>query len=88
MLYQKLDWPLRIMVISDAAFRREDRIGLAVRGGQICLGERHNGHPGERIHFVEYFSKKQRHIVRSTFGAELGSLSDSYEKSSRSVHLF
>ena len=81
LLYAQLQTPeLRIITISDAAFRREDETGLAMRGAQICLGENHGDHPGGRVHQLEWYSKRQRRITRSTFGAELNALGDGHEQ--------
>ncbi len=81
LLYEQLQTPeLRIITISDAAFRREDETGLATRGAQICLGELHGDHPGGRVHQLEWYSKRQRRITRSTFGAELNALGDGHEQ--------
>jgi hypothetical protein len=77
--FQKLIGPVKIMVISDAAFRREDISGLAMKGAIVALCEDHDAHPGGRLQIMEYSSRRQRRIVRSTFGAELNSLGDSLE---------
>ena len=51
-----------------------------MRGAQICLGENHGDHPGGRVHQLEWYSKRQRRITRSTFGAELNALGDGHEQ--------
>ena len=80
-LYQQLQTSrLRIIAISDAAYRREDQSGLAMRGAMICLAELHPDHPGGLLHPVEWYSKRQRRVVRSTFGGELNALGDAHEQ--------
>jgi hypothetical protein len=69
----------RVSCISDAAFRREDETGLALRGAIIGVTNLQPGDPGGVIHFIEWFSKRQRRVVRSTFGSELNALADSFE---------
>jgi hypothetical protein len=69
----------RVCCISDAAFRREDATGLALRGAIIGIGNVQLGDPGGDVHLIEWFSKRQRRIVRSTFGAELNALADAFE---------
>ena len=77
--FQKLIGPVKIMVISDAAFRRVDISSLAMKGAIVALCENHEKHPGGRLQIIEYSSRRQRRIVRSTFGAELNSLGDNLE---------
>ena len=79
LLYSRLEGPLKIGAISDAAFRREDKSGLAMRGAIVALCERHADQPGGRIQIIDFYSRRQRRVVRSTFGAELNSLIDAYE---------
>jgi len=80
LLFQELQTPaLRIVAVSDAAFRREDVSGLAMRGAQILLCESWGSHPGGRCHHIEWYSKRQRRICRSTFGAEINALGDAHE---------
>jgi hypothetical protein len=70
---------LKILIISDAAFRREDTSGLAVRGAIIAIGENHPDHPGGFSNAIEYYSRRQRRVVRSTFGAETNGAADAVE---------
>ena len=79
LLYIRLEGPLKVVAISDAAFRREDKTGLAMRGAVIALCEKHTEQPGGRIQIIDFYSRRQRRIVRSTFGAELNSLVDAFE---------
>ena len=77
--YRKLKEPLRVVAISDAAFRREDPTSLAMRGAMIVVNSVNEKTPGGDHHIIEFYSKKQRRIVRSTFGAELNALEDAFE---------
>ena len=70
---------LKVLIVSDAAFRREDNSGLAMRGALIAIAENHPGNPGGKANTVEYYSRKQRRIVRSTFGAETNGAADAVE---------
>ena len=71
----------KILVVSDAAFRKEEAAGLAMRGAMIGIAEVHpgSGSPGGRFHLMEFYARKQRRVVRSTFAAELQALADAYE---------
>jgi len=69
----------KVLVCSDAAFRREDSSGLAMRGSIIGLAEHHPNDPGGRVNVIDFFSRRQRRVVRSTFGAETNSLADGIE---------
>jgi Reverse transcriptase (RNA-dependent DNA polymerase)/Integrase core domain len=77
--YERLEGPVKILVISDSAFRREDESGLAMRGALVCIAEDQPGNPGGRIHILEFYSRKQKRVTRSTFAAELHALADSLE---------
>lgn len=78
--FTKLHSPsLKTLVISDSAFRREDSSGLAMRGCVIGIAENFSDQVGGHIQMIEFFSRRQRRVVRSTFGAELGSAADGVE---------
>jgi hypothetical protein len=81
LVYYKLKMPCKVIAISDAAFRREDPSALAMRGAIVGLCERHDqaATPGGRIHILEFYSRRQRRVTRSTFAAETQALVDSYE---------
>jgi hypothetical protein len=66
-------------VIADSAFRKEDASGLAMKGSVVGLAEKHAQGPGGRIHMIEWSSRKQRRVTRSTFSAELHSAVDGIE---------
>ena len=77
--YNRLPTPCVTVVISDSAFRKEDTRGLAMRGAIIGVGTEQLETPGGGIHVLEFYSRKQRRVTRSTFSAELNGLSDSFE---------
>eukprot|EP00959_Pyramimonas_sp_CCMP1952_P032431 680831-Pyramimonas_sp.AAC.1 len=66
---QRLTPPAKLMAVGDVAFRREplDQ-GLAMRGAVYLLIETKQEHGG-RCNVLEYYSRKQAHVVRSTWGA-------------------
>ena len=73
---------MKVLVVSDAAFRREDSSGLAMRGSIIGLAADNNGSNqqlGGVCNVIDFFSRRQRRVVRSTFGAETNSLADGLE---------
>jgi len=70
---------LRTTVISDSAFRKEDAAGLAMRGFIVGFSPLDSEGPGGYLHLIEWGSKKQKRVCRSTYAAELNSLVDSYE---------
>jgi Reverse transcriptase (RNA-dependent DNA polymerase) len=77
--YARLEGPVKLVIISDSAFRKEDESGLAMRGAVIALAEQRQGHPGGQVQVLEFYSRRQRRVTRSTFGAELHGLADSTE---------
>jgi alkylated DNA repair dioxygenase AlkB len=77
--YRRLQGPLRLIVISDSAFRKEDKDGLAMRGCIVALTELHDGQPGGKMQVLEHYSRKQKRVCRSTFSAELNALVDALE---------
>ena len=72
------DW-FKILVCNDAAFRREDSSGLAMRGSIIAWSEDRGTNPSCYCNTIDFFSRKQRRIVRSTFGAETNAAADGIE---------
>lgn len=77
--YNKLPTPCVTLVISDSAFRKEDLRGLAMRGALIGVGTEQVETPAGGFHVLEFYSRKQRRVTRSTYSAELNGLSDSFE---------
>ena len=70
---------LKIICVSDSAFRVETSACLAMRGAVIGLCEDLPGKPGGVVHTLEYYSRRQRKVTRSTFAAETMSLADGIE---------
>ena len=64
-------------IISDAAFKKEEEKGHALRGAVFlrCMGS--NLGSSGNVHVLEFVSKAIRHVTRSTFSAELHSCCDS-----------
>ena len=67
----KLVGTLKVLTVSDAVSRREDKSGLAMRGAVIALSEVHPGRPDGQLHLIDWYNRRQRRVVRSIFGAEL-----------------
>ncbi len=70
---------MKLVVILDSAFRKEDESGLAMRGAVIGIAELNPEHPGGVVQVLAYYSRRQRRVTRSTFGAELHALADATE---------
>ncbi len=80
-LYTALKGDVKLLVISDSAFRKEDSTGLAMRGAIIAIAETHPTHPGGRVQLLEYYNRRQRRVTRSTCAAELHGVADATEVS-------
>ena len=83
----KLNHPLKLVGFTDAAFKAqpEEPIGLALGGLAATLQEDlvNNGQPHSTsglAHLVDSIVRRQRRVVRSTFGAELIGLVDFVER--------
>ena len=78
--FAKLRPPLRILCISDSAFKRTDDSCLACKGHVIALAEQSTDDtPGGNFHVLEAVSRRQRRVNRSTFAAEVNGLADAME---------
>ena len=71
--------PTKVLGVGDSAFRRETSAGLAMRGALVCVAQKHDTHPGGVCHVIEFYSRRQRRVTRSTYAAELLSLSDCFD---------
>ena len=75
--YRRLEPPLRLVVVSDSSFSAGDTEGLVMRG---CLVLLTNGDgkttPGGETMLLDWYSRKQPHVCRSTFAAELHAVLD------------
>ena len=83
-LYKRLEHPLKLVGMSDAAFRAQpdEPSGLALRGLAVMLMEADKEGPSSRngrVHLLEYLTRRIRRVVRSTFSAALNALLDSVE---------
>ena len=78
LLYRKVKTPIRVVTVSDAAFRKEDAQGLAIRGA-VTVSSQDSDTPGGDFMVVEFYARKQKRVTRSTFSAELNALSDAHE---------
>ena len=76
-----------MLTMGDSAFKRDDsdNSGHAMKGGMFML---HSAAQGTvvsgPVQLLEYYSRKQRHVCRSTFAAELFSLTEAADVS---IHL-
>ena len=75
--YHKIEGPWKLLAISDSAFKGEDQDCLAVRSGIIALCAKHGVQEGRNsLQVIEFTTKKQTKVCRSTFAAELHSSLD------------
>ena len=68
--------PLKMLGVGDSAFRKESDTGLAMRGAFVMLCQKSTEHPGGVCHILDYFSRRQKRVTRSTFASELLNMSD------------
>ena len=74
--YYKIPAPTKIGVISDSAFKAEDPDCLAIKSGIIGLMVDRSGTFSGQMSPVEWVSRKQQHVCRSTYASELHSSLD------------
>ena len=72
--FERMTPPLAIAVLSDAAYRADDDDCLALRAAVAVLIEVRDGVPGGKMHLLDFYSRKQTRVNRSTFSAELNAL--------------
>ena len=77
--FKRLTGPLKIIAVSDSAFKRQDESPLACRGSMTLLCSSNANELGGHVHILDYECKKQKRVTRSTYGAELHGLADSME---------
>ncbi len=63
--------PLRVLAVSDSSFKKEEDDGHAMKGVFILLGSGSSGVRTQTVHILDYAARKQQHVTRSTFAAEL-----------------
>ena len=67
----------RVLVVSDSSFKKEEDDGHAMKGVFILLASGGTGKvQSDVVHILDYAAKKQQHVTRSTFAAELFSACD------------
>lgn len=75
--YKPVPKPWSLVAISDSAYKGEEQDCLAVRSGILALTNKDGIHQGiNELQLIEFVSKKQTRICRSTFAAELHSCLD------------
>jgi len=77
--YATLTPPIGLASIADSAYRADDEDCLALRAAIFVIIEVRKGVPGGRMHVLDYYSKKQSRVNRSTFSAELNNLLEASE---------
>ena len=71
---------MKVIIVSDAAFKKETTAGLSIRGAIIGVGTANHLTPGGPFHVLEAYSRKQRRLTRSTLSAETQAAIDAYEQ--------
>ena len=80
--YPVMDYPDALLQISDAAFKARAEDGLSVRGlvsVRTSLKAVRAGVKNAPCHLVDWVSKAQRHVTRSTFSSELFAATDAVD---------
>ena len=77
LVYERLDPEVCLLGQGDSAFKKEEETGYALKGGVFMLIEKkYREGLRARCHLLEFVSARERHVTRSTFGAELFSACD------------
>ena len=79
---------MKIIAVTDAAFKKETNSGLSIRGAVIGVGSADAQTPGGPFHVLEAYSRKQRRVTRSTLAAETQAALDAYETSKKIAAAF
>ena len=83
LVYKHVPPPLRLLVLSDSAYRAAEPDCLALRAAILAIVT--DGHKlGGPLHVLDFYSRKQTLVSRSTFSAELLGLADA---ASSGLHL-
>ena len=80
--YPVMPYPDTLLQISDSSYRAKAEDGLSVRGLaslRVCSKEVLEGCRDTSCHLVDFVSKAQRHVTRSTFSSELFAATDSVD---------
>ena len=78
-LFRCIPKPWKIMVISDAAFKKDETTGLSVRGALIGISTKNAMSPGGPIAILEGYARKQKRVTRSTLSSETHAAIDAYD---------
>ena len=77
LVFKKIPMPWQVVAISDSGFKGEDQDHLAIRSGIVALVGKDFPTLGDNnLQIVEFVSKKQTRVCRSTYAAELFSCLD------------
>ena len=82
MSYPTMQYPDTLLQISDSSYRAKAEDGLSVRGLvslRVCSAAVHEGCRDTTCHLVDFASKAQRHVTRSTFSSELFAATDAID---------
>ena len=77
-----MKYPDTLLQISDSSYRAKAEDGLSVRGlisVRTSLADVEAGCSSTECHVVDFISKAQRHVTRSTFSAELFAATDAVD---------
>lgn len=79
--YRRLHGPIELVVITDAAFKALEYEGLAMRGCIVVAMSRVALEVGKKFEctVLDFYARKQTHVVRSTFAAELMAMIDAVQ---------
>ena len=73
--FYKVPGPTKLAIVSDSAYKAAEPDCLAIKSGIIALA--HDGpEHADRVVAIDWLSKKQQHVCRSTYAAELHSSLD------------
>ena len=71
-VYRRITGEIKLVAVSDSAFSAGEQDGLATRGAFLMMvGTDGIRSPGGSAHLIDWISKKQAHVCRSTLSAEL-----------------
>lgn len=80
--YPQMEYPDTLLQVSDSAFKARAEDGLSMRG-LVSLRVSLTGITREQkstaCHLIDYVSKAQRHVTRSTFSSELFAATDAVD---------
>ena len=80
--YPVMEYPDMLLQISDSSYKAKAEDGLSVRGlvsVRVCASGVNEGLPKVACHVLDYVSKAQRHVTRSTFSSELFAATDAVD---------